>query len=244
MKRRNFMILTAATPLAACFGPDEQITLQGKTLGTTYTVKYAPTSHTPQASALQTGIERLLSAINRAMSSYDPQSELSCFNRSARIEWFAASDDLIRVLSQAQQISLLSQGTFDATVAPLVNLWGFGTEKRAAALPDIAEIEQVKKKVGYQHLHIDAEQKRIRKDLPELSIDLSGIAKGYGVDKLAEFLEAQGIGRYLVEIGGELRLKGLNQNQQPWRIAIEEPTPGLRRIQKIVQLYRELFPKK
>ena len=236
MNRRNFLILTAATPLTACFGPDEQIVLQGHTMGTTYSVKYAPGSNTPPATALQAGIENILGMINGSMSNYDPQSELSRFNQSNSTEWLPVSTDLVHVLTQAEQISRLSAGAFDVTVAPLVNIWGFGPQARENALPDLNAIEQAKARVGYKHLHIDTGQNRIRKDRPELSIDLSGIAKGYGVDKLAEFLQAQSISRYLVEIGGELRLKGLNQNQQPWRIAIEEPTPGLRKIQKIVQL--------
>ena len=235
MKRRTFLTLTAVTPLAACFR-SEQIVLNGTTMGTSYTVKYSPARTGVSAPVMQTGIDQLLTAINRSMSTYDAQSELSRFNQAGHTDWIAASADLTRVLGQARQISQLSSGAFDVSVGPLVNLWGFGPEQHAETIPGASELAHSRARIGYERLHIDPAQQAIRKDHPDLYIDLSGIAKGFGVDKVAEYLETQGVTDYLVEIGGEMRSRGINQDGQAWRIAIEEPTPGPRRIRKIIQL--------
>lgn len=237
MKRRTFLSLSALAPLplTGCF-KSEQIVLQGATMGTTYTVKYTPVGNGVSSANIQSGIDWVLNGINQAMSTYDAQSELSRFNQTGHTDWVSTSPDLFYVLEQGQRISALSHGAFDVTVGPAVNIWGFGPEQRVEAIPTETELAHSQAQVGYQQLQLDTSQNAIRKTRPNLYVDLSGIAKGFGVDKVAELLDAQGIEHYLIEIGGEMRSRGHNQDDLPWRIAIEEPTPGTRRARKIIQL--------
>ena len=236
MKRRSFLSLLAASPLTACTNT-HQVALTGSTMGTTYSIKLTPPKNTSVA-ALRADIQRVLLIINQSMSTYDQQSELSLFNQNRSTDWISASTALLTVLDQALRISALSKGAFDVTVGPLVNLWGFGPTFTTAALPNTSMVDQTRNKIGYQQLAIDFHRSAIRKQNPELYVDLSSIAKGYGVDQLAKLLDAYGIGDYLIDIGGELRAKGLNSNRAAWQIAITEPTPtpGQRSVQKIIQL--------
>jgi thiamine biosynthesis lipoprotein len=140
------------------------------------------------------------------------------------------------VVKAALRISRLTQGAFDVTIGPVVNLWGFGPQTAEEALPSDKAVKDALAKVGYERVHVRDTPPALRKERSDINIDLSAIAKGYGVDKIAQYLEAQGIGHYLVEIGGELRGKGLNPNGVPWRIAIEKPDPGQRVIERIIQI--------
>lgn len=235
MKRRTFVSLLATTPLAACLQQPNQTVLRGHTMGTTYSVKLAPPSALSLV-MLQSEIEDSLHTINRAMSTYDPLSELSRFNQSNATDWVPASMALCTVLGEALHVSTLSQGAFDVTVGPLVNLWGFGPEQRQALIPQAALLDATRARVGYHYLQVRPGEQLIRKAKPDTYVDLSGIAKGYAVDRLAMLLETHGVKDYLVEIGGELRGKGHNESGQAWQVAIEQPQPGERSIQRVVDL--------
>jgi thiamine biosynthesis lipoprotein len=147
-----------------------------------------------------------------------------------------ASQGLLKVLEVAQETSRLSDGAFDVTVAPLVNLWGFGPGPMRDGIPDQDQIRSALARVGYQRLHLRSEPPGIRKERPDLVVDLSAIAKGYGVDLVAEHLDALGLENYLVEIGGEVWGKGHNARGTPWRIAIEKPSPAQRSVYAVVRL--------
>jgi thiamine biosynthesis lipoprotein len=170
------------------------------------------------------------------MSTYDPRSELSEFNRRQDLRWAPASRGLIEVLDRASQISTASQGAFDVTVGPLVDLWGFGPEYRPRRVPDDAVIERVRESVGYQHVQADPSAGAIRKRHSRTQVDLSAIAKGYGVDRVAMILDRQGVDDYLVEIGGELRARGNTAAGKPWRVGIERPVEGRHVVGEIVLL--------
>lgn len=209
----------------ACSGPQNatQHTISGQTMGTTFTVKIMEY----QASDLVFGelearINELLKEVNRQMSTYIPDSELSQFNQYRKTDWFPISKDLAIVLDQSLKISEMSGGAFDVTVGPLVNLWGFGPEEREG-VPDGEEIAQRLAQTGYKRVKVRLSPPAVRKDLPEIYCDLSAIAKGFGVDKIADYLEGLGIDDYLVEIGGEVRAKGHNDKDQPWRIGVQSP---------------------
>jgi thiamine biosynthesis lipoprotein len=131
---------------------------------------------------------------------------------------------------------VISGGAFDITVGPLVNLWGFGPDPMLFVAPDAVLIRQTLTKIGYQKLLFDDQNQRVKKIEVSLYLDLSAIAKGYAVDKVGALLEEYGISHYMVEIGGELRLKGHNIKQKPWRIAIEKPSSEQRVIQKVLPL--------
>lgn len=225
----------------------------GSTMGTTYTVKAVQVPESIDSAALQTQVEDILAEVNGQMSTYDANSELSRFNQSETTDWVTVSPELAQVVQQALRISRLSRGAFDVTVGPLVNLWGFGPEMSADELPAKAALEAALARVGYQRLHARLTPPALKKDGADIYVDLSAIAKGYGVDRLAEYLEAQGIDHYLVEIGGELRGKGLNPAGVPWRVAIEKPDPGQRAVQRVIEIsdqaiatsgdYRNFFEK-
>jgi len=205
-------------------------------MGTRYTVVLA----TPVDDAVRTGLAELieveLAAINRAMSTYDPRSELSGFNGRQDLGWAPASQGLLEVLDSASRISTSTQGAFDVTVGPLVDLWGFGPQYHTRRVPNAAAIERVRKSVGYQHVQTDRSAGAIRKTHSHTQVDLSAIAKGYGVDRVAMILDRQGVDNYLVEIGGEFRARGTTAAGRPWRVAIEQPVEGRRSLGKTVIL--------
>ncbi len=210
-------------------GPKEYL-LSGPTMGTTYNIKVvgAPPDGTHEA------IEAALEAVNRAMSTYREDSELSRFNRHNTPEPFPLSEDTAAVFRIALQVSEKTGGAFDVTVGPLVNAWGFGPDEEREP-PTEAELQALKERVGYRHLTLE-DGPALSKARTDLYCDLSAVAKGYGADKVAEVLDAQGIQHYMAEVGGEVRAKGLNLGGQPWRIGIEKPVPDERAVQHVVPL--------
>ncbi|HXH02847.1 MAG TPA: FAD:protein FMN transferase [Candidatus Competibacteraceae bacterium] len=224
--------------LGACERPPELTELHGRTMGTSYSVKYLAGAAAPAAAALQEEIERLLAAINKTMSTYDPDSELSRFNRAPADDWVAVSVELYTVVAAARRISELSDGAFDITVGPLVNLWGFGPQPPRDRVPPAAAIAAARERVGYRMLALRNQPPALRKTRPDLYVDLSAIAKGYAVDRVAELLERHAIRDYLVEIGGELRASGRNAQASPWRVAVEKPLAGARSVETVIAVER------
>jgi len=205
-------------------------------MGTSYTVELAAPIGDARRRELAELIGVELAAINRAMSTYDPRSELSAFNERRDPGWTPASAGLLEVLDSAARISSSSRGAFDVTVGPLIDVWGFGPQYRTRRVPDEKIIERVRDAVGYRHVQVDPSAGAIRKGHPRARIDLNAIAKGYGVDRVAMILDRQGIGDYLVEIGGEFRASGTTAAGRPWRIAVERPVEGRRLLGEIVVL--------
>jgi thiamine biosynthesis lipoprotein len=235
MKRRTFIKLLAAGSVTACARPDHA-TIRGLTMGTSYTVELAAPIGDVVRTRLAALIEVELAAINRAMSTYDPRSELSEFNRREDFRWAPASRGLLEVLDSASRISTSNQGAFDVTVGPLVDLWGFGPQYRTRRVPNDDVIERVRESVNYQHVQIDPSAGAIRKRHSRTQVDLNAIAKGYGVDRVAMILDRQGVHDYLVEIGGELRARGTTAAGRPWRVGIERPVEGRHVVGEVVVL--------
>jgi len=209
------------------------VQLQGPTMGTQYTVKLVADDEFDSSSA-EAAIAGLLEQIENAMSTYRADSEVSRFNRHAGGDWFAVSPQVVEVVAAALEISQLTDGAFDVTVAPLIELWGFGRDTRADALPDAEQIADAKRRIGYQKLSVRSDPAAVRKSVPDLWVNLSAIAKGYAVDKVVEYLESRGIDRYMVEIGGEIKTRGNNQSGKLWRIGIERPAVAERSVQRII----------
>jgi len=235
MRRRTFITLLAVGSVSACARP-AHATIRGLTMGTSYTVELAAPIDDAVRTRLTELIEAELAAINQSMSTYDPRSELSAFNRRQDFRWVPASTGLLEVLVNASRISTSTQGAFDVTVGPLVDLWGFGPEYRARQVPDDAVIERVRESVDYRHVQIDPSAGAIRKRHGRTQVDLCAIAKGYGVDRVAMVLDHQGIHDYLVEVGGELRARGTAAAGSPWRVGIERPVEGRHVVGEIVAL--------
>ncbi|MDH5426163.1 MAG: FAD:protein FMN transferase [Gammaproteobacteria bacterium] len=213
--------------------------LHGHTMGTRYNISFVNStkeqSQTVYQQTLQAGVDNLLQQINQSMSTYIADSELNRFNNLAVNQWMPISADLFTVIRQAQNISLLSTGAFDITVGPLVDLWGFGPGFSAEQVPAKKQITALKQRTGYHEIELDSTQQRIRKT-SERRLDLSAIAKGFATDKVADYLQQQGIKHYLVEIGGEIRLKGHKPDGSLWRVAIEKPVSDERAVMKLLSL--------
>ena len=231
---RILYFAVAAGLLTACGGDnrDQWIRLSGPTMGTQYTVKLSAPTVDLKSGMLQTGIEAILENVNDQMSTYRSDSELSRFNQSPTTDWVSVSAELLEVFETAYQVSELTGGAFDITVGPLVNLWGFGPEKQNNRVPSKLELSEALRKVGYAKISTRRFPPAIKKDDQNIYVDLSAIAKGYAVDKVAEYLESYGVNDYLIEIGGDLRTKGQNANGTPWVIAVEKPATAERTIQR------------
>jgi thiamine biosynthesis lipoprotein len=167
-----------------------------------------------------------LENVNSKMSHYLDDSEVSRINTWSQDDPYPISSDTLEVLQHAMEISSTTEGAFDITVAPLVDAWGFGPPGRMPQSPDKTEIDQLLERTGWEMLQVDRASSSISKSRPDLSLDLSAIAKGYAVDKVADALDAQDVEHYMIEVGGEVRTKGRNEQGEPWRIGIERPIPG------------------
>jgi thiamine biosynthesis lipoprotein len=218
----------------ACSSPENQETyISGPTMGTTYNVKFVSVDGVEQQK-LKREIDQSLLNINQLMSTYIKDSELSRFNQWRSVEPFPMSAQTLDVLIEAKRLGVMSAGLLDVTIGPLVNLWGFGPQNRPEKVPTEKLIDTTRQKVGLDKLKIGTTW--ASKSHPDLYIDLSTIAKGYAVDKLAELLQTFSINNYLVEIGGEMRLAGQKASGKPWKIAIEKPETEQRSIQKIISV--------
>ena len=224
--------------LFACskYGENLVVTLSGTTMGTTYTVKLNHTINEETRQSVRETIEIILEDINSRMSTYRDDSELSRLNRSPGNSWIGVSPDLFRIIEIAVEIGLQSDGAFDPTIGPLVNLWGFGPV-RQEDIPEESEIMNVLPLVGVDKISLDGHTYSVQKSSPDVYIDLSGIAKGFAVDRIAEALsEKFSLQNYLVEIGGEIRTRGINPEGVNWQIGIEKPEILQRSINRIITI--------
>lgn len=241
-RRPKLALLLVAMALVAWFAcrPAPPIVLgpsfTGVTMGTVYSVKLGRFPAGIQVDALHEDIEQRLQQINALMSTYQADSELSRFNRYQQDDWFDVSSQTAGVVNAALEISRLTDGAFDVTVGPLVNLWSFGPDPQRGQVPTAEQVEQERTRVGYQQLEVRLSPPALRKTTPEVYVDLSAIAKGYGVDAIAQLLADQGITDFMIEIGGDVRTGGTRHDGQPWRIGVEKPIDGLRAVQHVVGL--------
>ncbi len=241
IRRGSVFLLLLVFLLSACDKQEEEknkyaLHYSDAIMGTSFTIKIPQLPASLSNDEAKTQIKTLLDELNGQMSTYQSDSELSLFNKSQSTEWEKVSPSLYFVLKQAKTISFLSKGAFDITVGPLVNLWGFGPDPMKYIAPDDGEVAEKLLKVGSRFLLFDEKTQKIKKKIPELYLDLSGIAKGYAVDQVGLLLEKLGVSNYMIEIGGELRLKGKNSQNKPWRIAIEKPSSERQTIQKVLPL--------
>ena len=229
--------LTGALLLASCGGDrTPQYELAGATMGTRFSVQIAQPLTGPEQAELQQEIDGALESVEQAMSTYLLQSDISKFNASPSTGWFGVSESTCRAVEVALGVSRLTAGAFDVTIGPLVNLWGFGPEAVRLRPPPEADIRAALERVGFTRLHADCARPALRKDSADVYVDLSAYAKGYAVDRLAELLDARDIRQYLVEVGGELRMRGLDAERELWSVAIETPAETGRPVSRIVRL--------
>ncbi|MGB0445044.1 MAG: FAD:protein FMN transferase [Porticoccaceae bacterium] len=187
-------------------------------MGTTYSITVVADQLPPDDLSQQ--IDRLLSKVDSSMSTYKDESEISRFNRLSVGQTQKISSEFAEVIRISQKIWHQSNGAFDPTIGPLVDLWGFGPVDREGQVPSSESIEQVLSNVGFESIVL--EDLTLFKLAP-VALDVSAVAKGYAVDLVANHLEMLALPDYLVEIGGEIRVSGTNPDGQPWRIALEQP---------------------
>ena len=236
---RQLAIIFCCLFLSACdlvLPKPEVVTLKGITMGTSYTIKAVdvPEGVTPEA--LYEKVYDDLDAVNTEFSNWKPESVVVQFNESRNTDWISVSKHFETVFESASELHTLSGGRFDVTVAPLIDLWGFGPSDQMRE-PKQEELEAALKSVGMtKHIEFDAAGQRLRKISPEVSMNFSAIAKGYGADVIANTLNQIGVENYMVEIGGDLIVKGVNASGKPWRVAIEKPLDDGRAIELVLDL--------
>jgi thiamine biosynthesis lipoprotein len=196
----------------------------GMTMGTTYQVKIAQTNVSDnKLQQVHVKVDSALKDVNSQMSTYDPGSEISRFNNFEETTTFDVSSEFLNVVKKALQIYESSGKAFDITVAPLVNLWGFGAEGHRITPPTKKEVGAILKNIGSDYLEI-VEDRSLKKNIPQLKLDLSAIAKGYGVDVVALQIKKSGFNNFMVEIGGEVYAQGEKAEGDLWKIGIDSPT--------------------
>jgi thiamine biosynthesis lipoprotein len=239
MHTRPLLLIFALT-LGACGEPRGDMPMSeisGQTMGTSFSIKLDSPGGESGEDFIERHVIDVLSRVNQRMSTWLPESELSVFNANPATDWIATSTEFCDVISAALAVSERTGGAFDITVGPLVNLWGFGpVDTDHAELPSYESIALAAERVGYRQLQTDCEKPAIRKKRADVYVDLSAYAKGYAVDQLADFLDTQGVDNYLVEVGGELRMRGKNASGENWAIAVEKPADFERSVQAIVRL--------
>lgn len=268
MNRRNYLksslalgsslLLPAGViALAGCSGTAREhgiAAFDGKIMGTGYSV-LTTGQHDMQAdmqadaqAGVQPGeglgqrIHAVLQDVDTHMSTWRNDSELSRFNASEGGDWQPMTSRTLDVIAHALQTSRASEGAFDATVEPLVSLWGFGAQATGSGTgstssrPTREAISRTLGQIGFDAIDVDLAAGAVRKHTTTAQLDLSGIAKGHAVDRLTELLDLEGHENYLVEVGGELRSKGRKPDGSGWRVAIERPEVGRRGVYKAVDL--------
>jgi thiamine biosynthesis lipoprotein len=238
------------TPLLICCllglvvgcGLKKEVKFSGKTMGTTYHITVVA-GYFDRLSGLQKKIDDCLEAVNRSMSTFRADSEISRFNAMDRPDKiFHSSDDFYAVMTVARQIYELTDGAWDGTVDPLVNLWGFGRKGPTDRIPPKEKIAERLADVGFAHIRMTPD-KSFQKDKPALSLDLASIAKGYGVDRLADLLRQNQLNDFLVEIGGEVYAAGFRKDGRKWRIGINRPRAdaAVDAVYAVVELHDQAF---
>lgn len=230
MMRVKFMLFAAVIFLiSACNQKSSYLTNQGFIYGTIYTIKY----ESPDGKDLQTGIELELNKLNHSLSTFDSLSVISKVNKNEEVE---LDDYFLTVYNRAMEVSEITDGAFDITVAPMVNVWGFGFKHKEQVTDEL--IDSLKAIVGYKKIRIL--DHKVVKDHPNTMLDCSAIAKGFAVDMVGNYLAGEGCVNYMVEIGGEVVAHGVNAKGKCWSIGVSKPvddiSPASQDLKAIVSL--------
>lgn len=221
--------------LAGCSSFESPVALEGQAFGgSAWHVKLAHLPTGQSAAAITAAIQARLDGLNRIFSVYQPDSEIMRLNAAPVGVWQPVSADLMTVLTAAQGLSAETDGAFDITVAPLIELWGFGAQAEPERVPDAAAIAKAQAQVGWRQLELDPAGRRVRR-LGPVRLDASSVVDGYAVDQLAAWLEQQGVRDYLVEVSGELKARGHKPGGQPWVLAIET-ADGRRGVERTLRV--------
>ncbi len=197
-----------------------EVSITGKTMGTYYSIKIISPRHM-NTTSLKQGIDVCLKMVNRSMSCFIPNSEISNFNRTGADKLFKISNDFYQVMQQSEKLFKMTNGAWDGTVKPLVDIWGFGTKKDISRIPDKNTIIKLLSDTGFDKIVIG--KKTLLKKKASVTLDLASIAKGYGVDSVGKFLKGSGFKNFVVDIGGEVYASGTKKPGHPWIIGVSRP---------------------
>lgn len=234
--RRSFQSLAVVPFLLAGCQPQPSVQVfSGVQQGTTYQIKLVMASSSPSRSEIEALIKELFDKIDLMLSTYRDDSEISRFNQLKNLEWVPVSQGLAQLTALASEVSEKTGGCFDPTIKPLFDLWGFsksGPQRR----PEDADVRRVLTHVGMSKVEVDLAGSRLRKHDPEVALDLSSIGQGYTVAEIARAFEAKGLTDYLIEVGGELKVRGVKPDGSHWRVAVEKPTPMSATVQGLLDV--------
>lgn len=223
-----FLLLGA---LSGCGNGDTLESFGGPTMGSTYSIKYVRLAGLPAPDEVRFQVEQILADMDRQMSTYRSDSDIERFNALPANNCQAMPASILELVRVGEQLSVQSDGSYDLTVEPLLNLWGFGPQARGETVPTAEALADARKRVGHQHLRIEGD--RLCKNVA-VEVDFNSIAAGYAVDTIATRLEAMGIRGYLVEATGELKASGKKPDGSSWRIALEEPRDDQKVAERII----------
>mgnify|MGYP001156930216 FL=1 len=195
---------------------------RGETMGTTYSIRLIGTLHKNETARLAEKMDQLLLELNQSMSTWIEDSEICKFNYNLSTEPVVVSESFYTVTKKALELAKKSNGAFDPTLQPLLNAWGFGSESSAETLPSSQKINRIHDQTGWRKIEALAGN-RLRKEVDNVSLALGAIAKGHGVDLLAELMINEGYTNWFIEVGGEVRVLGKNSDGVPWKIGIQSP---------------------
>ena len=208
-------------------------------MGGTYSVKIVTSKDELETPALQDVDRALRSSLNRIeglMSTWDPDSELSRFNRSTSLEPVAVAPETFAVFKWSLDVGSVTGGALDVTIAPLVDAWGFGPSGPRKTAPTNEEIDRLRAAMGPGRLELNPTAVTVRKSRADVQCDLSSVVPGYAADRLSQELTDRGFTDFLVDVGGEVLARGRNEAGTPWRVAIERPELQGDAIQRLVPL--------
>ncbi|MEM9248395.1 MAG: FAD:protein FMN transferase [Pseudomonadota bacterium] len=228
------MILLMPLAAAACRRGPDILELSGTTMGTRYALVAVDHDRKVDAPTVRAAVETALARVNRQLSNWDPNSEVSRFNTAQAGTAMPLSAEVHSVLAAAERIHGASDGAFDVTLGPLIETWGFGAQPGAARSPNADAIAASLAQTGQDKLRLGAAS--LSKTNSKTTVYTSGIGKGYGVDQVVEALAALGLTDFMVEIGGDLYAAGRNPDGLPWRIGIETPNPHDRAVQRVADV--------
>lgn len=229
------LVSTLVLALSGCDSNAERVeVLSGPTMGSTYTIKYVFNASTPAADAVGVEVQSILDEVDRQMSTYRLDSDIARFNQSPANTCLPMPQPVLDLAQYGYELSRSSDGAFDLTLGPLLNLWGFGPQARAKHVPSAADIAKAKTQIGYQHVRVVGNQ--LCKDA-DVQVEFNSIAAGYTVDRISERFTELNIDSYMIEVTGELIAKGRKPDGSPWRIALEQPLgDGQRVIQRVLEI--------
>lgn len=226
---RKILLLTFVGLLVSCTKTPEPIKIEGFAQGTTYHLTFV-LPDTKLTAAITQEVTDELKRIDASISNYRKDSTIELFNAQLDTEPHEVNEEIVKLVDYARTVHKASNGCYDLTIKPLFDLWGF--KKDVFNLPSDAELQQTLQLVGMDKL-ITVDATHLQKTLPNLRVDLSSIGQGYSVGRLADILEKHGATSYIVEIGGEMKVRGKKTDGMPWRIAMEKPLPNERKLEKV-----------